>query len=94
MTTLTINDGEIVVYGDKYRVEKVVGTNEEKVREFCIMLENPPKWGPFRAKPGSMLGAYACACVMYYNPFYKLPIQVEGEMESPPKRTNKPGRIY
>lgn len=93
MTTITVNDGEIIVRGDKYRVEEVIGSNEEKVKELCMRLTNPPKWGGYRAEPGSMLGAYACACVMYYNPFYKLPIKVEGEIEKP-KREYKPGRIY
>lgn len=93
MTTITINDGEIIVRGDKIKVIEVTGSNEEKVREFCIMLTNPPKWGSYWADPGTMFGALNCACRMYYNPFHKLPIVVEGEIEKP-KREYKPGRIY
>ncbi len=94
MTTITVNDGEIIIQGDKYKVEKITGSNEDKIEQLRIMLENPPKWGPYWSKPNSMFGAYTCACAMYYNPFYKLPIKVEGEMDKPPKMVNKPGRFY
>lgn len=93
MTTITVNDGEIIIRGDKNKVEEVTGSNEEKVKELCIMLQNPPKWASYWADPGTMLGALNCVHRMYYNPYWKSPIVVEGEIEKP-KREYKPGRIY
>lgn len=96
MAKLIANGGEIVVYGDKYQVQKIEGSNDDKIRELQFMLGNPPKLAFYYPRPHTMLGAYSCLYSMYYRatPNYKVPIELEGEIERIPKQVRKPGRIY
>lgn len=94
MTKIIANDGEIIVYGDKYRVHNIEGSDEAKIRKLQFMLGDPPKLANHYPKPHTMLGAYSCLFKMYYRatPYYTVPIEIDGEIEKPPKM--KPGRIY
>ena len=96
MAKLTANGGEVIVYGDKYQIHNIEGTDEEKIQKLRVMLENPPKLAYYYPRPYTMLGAYSCLFAMYYRatPDYRVPIEVEGEIERIPKQVRKSGRIY
>ena len=88
MTTITINNGEIIVTGTKYKVQKIEGTNKEKIKELKKMLASPPDIeGSFWPDPYSMLGAHTCLFHMYYKPGGSMKgiMEVEGEIEKVPK---------